>query len=284
MNAHKEKISRVVDRMTALHYAPSTVKVYGTYLMKFFQSEFYQEPLQKEMVIAFMKSIYQSGHSTSTVNQAVNAIKFYAEQVLGKKREFYYVERPRKEKRIPVVLNLKEVKSLLSTIINKKHHTMISLIYGCGLRCGECLNLEVRDIDGQRKLLHIRNSKGYKDRMIPLSDYMLEMLRSYYVEYRPKKYLFEGIASRKTKSEHPSKYSARSLQNILKRAIQKSGIRKRVTLHTLRHSYATHLLEHGIDLRYIQSLLGHSSPKTTMIYTHISTKKWKDIPSPIDFL
>jgi integrase/recombinase XerD len=154
---------------------------------------------------------------------------------------------------------------------------MLSLIYSCGLRCGELLALQPVHIDSKRNIVLLKNSKGKKDRVVPLSPKILELLRKYYKVYKPKMYLFEG-------QEVGNPYSHKSLQSVLKQTLIKAGIKKPVTLHWLRHSYATHLLESGTDLRYIQELLGHNSSKTTEIYTHVSTKNIQQIKSPFDDL
>jgi integrase/recombinase XerD len=169
------------------------------------------------------------------------------------------------------------VKSILDAHYNIKHKVMLSLIYSCGLRCGELLNLKPDDIDSKRNIVLIKQSKGKKDRIVPLSIKILEMLRDYYSVYKPSNYLFEG-------QNKGQPYDARSLQLVLKQALQKTNIKKPVTLHWLRHSYATHLLESGTDLLYIQELLGHNSSKTTEIYTHVSTKSIQQIKSPFDDL
>ena len=187
------------------------------------------------------------------------------------------IHRPRPEHKLPNVLSRKEVKLILEAHRNIKHKTMLSLIYSCGLRRSELLHLKPGDIDSKRNLIVIRQSKGKKDRIVPLSLKILEMLRAYYQQYRPKKYLFEG-------QQAGTIYSEQSLQSVLKQALQKANIKKPITLHWLRHSYATHLLEGGTDLRYIQELLGHNSSKTTEIYTHVSTKSIQHIKSPFDDL
>ena len=160
---------------------------------------------------------------------------------------------------------------------NLKHRMMLSLIYSCGLRRGELLSLKPVDIDSKRMIVVIRNGKGRKDRIVPLSPKILEQLREYFRMYRPQVYLFEGQVT-------GTAYDERSLQQVLKQAVVRADIRKPVTLHWLRHSYATHLLESGTDLRYIQELLGHSSSKTTEIYTHVSTHAIGKIRSPFDSL
>lgn len=154
---------------------------------------------------------------------------------------------------------------------------MLSMIYSCGLRRSELINLKITDIDSNRNIVIIRQSKGKKDRIVPLSLKILELLRLYYSIYKPKIWLFEG-------QNGNEKYSDHSLQSVLKQALAKVKITKPVSLHWLRHSYATHLLENGTDLRYIQELLGHNSSKTTEIYTHVSTKSLQQIKSPFDDL
>ena len=212
--------------------------------------------------------------STSYQNQAINAIKFYFEKVLKGPRRVYYIERPRKEKLLPSVLSEAEVKKIIENISNLKHKCLIMTCYSAGLRISEALNLKPADIDSKRMMIHIRGGKGKKDRITLLSSRLLELLREYYRLYKPVEYLFTG--------QMGGQYSERSAQLVLKEAARRAGITRHVTLHTLRHSFATHLLENGTDLRYIQSLLGHSSPKTTQIYTHITTKGFDQIKNPLD--
>lgn len=175
------------------------------------------------------------------------------------------------------MLSKEDVKEILNAPINIKHKAMLSLIYACGLRCGELLSLKLNDIDSDRMILHIKNAKGKKDRIVPLSEKIVALLRDYYKAAKPKLFLFEGQVK-------GTRYDERSLQNVLKQSVAKTSITKPVTLHWLRHSYATHLLENGTDLRYIQELLGHKSSKTTEIYTHVSTKSIRQIKSPFDYL
>jgi integrase/recombinase XerD len=210
-------------------------------------------------------------------NQVVNALKLFFKTNSNKTLSIDLIERPKRENRLPNVLSKEDVKSLLEALTNEKHKAMLSLIYACGLRRSELLNLRPSDVDSKRMLLTIRNAKGRKDRVTPISPKIVEMLRDYYRQYKPETYLFEG----QTKG---SRYSEKSLQSILKQALERTDIKKPVTLHWLRHSYATHLLEAGTDLRYIQELLGHKSSKTTEIYTHVSTKSLQNIKSPFDDL
>lgn len=212
--------------------------------------------------------------ATSTLNQAINALKFYYGTIL--KRKFVYeVKRPRKDKKLPVVLGQEEVVKILNSVDNLKHRAILMLVYSAGLRVGEVVKLKPEDIDSKRILVHIRGAKGRKDRYTLLSETALEFLRQYWKEYKPEKWLFEGAR----KDKH---ITTRTVEKVLEHACNKTGIKKDVSVHTLRHSFATHLLEGGTDLRYIQELLGHKDSKTTEIYTHVSTKSLGKIKSPLD--
>lgn len=219
--------------------------------------------------------IFVPNKSVSYQNQFISGIKKFFEYK-GYSYEEIQIERPRKEKKLPIVLSANEVKSIFNTITNLKHKALLTLLYSAGLRIGEAINLEITDIDSQRMLIHIKQAKGKKDRYTLLSPAFVKILRDYYLAYKPEKYLFEG--------QKGGKYSNTSAQKVLKNALFKAGIRKKITLHSLRHSFATHLLEKGTDIRYIQELLGHSSPKTTMIYTHVTETSLKKIKNPFDDL
>jgi len=220
--------------------------------------------------------IIRNGYSVSYQRQFIGALKLFYGYVIHCSFKIEDLERPLKEKRLPEVLNKQEIKAILRNTRNIKHRGILSTIYSAGLRIGELLNLRLRDIDANRMLLRVEMSKGRKDRYIKLSQANLVLLREYYKKYRPKYYLFEGPGG--------NQYSGGSIRKILARACHKSSIKKRVTPHTLRHSYATHMLELGVDLRYVQAMLGHSKPETTMIYTHISTAKIQNLANPFDEL
>ena len=220
--------------------------------------------------------IIQSGYSVSYQRQFIGALKLFYRYVVQCSFEIEDLERPVKEKRLPEVLNKQEIKAILRNTKNIKHRSILSTIYSAGLRVGELLKLRIRDIDANRMLLRVEMSKGRKDRYIKLSQANLVLLRTYYKKYLPNYYLFEGAGG--------NQYSGGSIRKILARACYKSAIKKRVTPHTLRHSYATHMLELGVDLRYVQAMLGHSKPETTMIYTHISTAKIQNLANPFDEL
>ena len=261
-------------------YSQNTIKTYADALEVFFR--FYKdqapESLNIEDIINFNTSyILKKNLSASYQNQVINSIKLFYRNRFSRTMEVDFIQRPRREKRLPNVLSKNEVKSILEAPTNLKHRAMLSLIYACGLRRSELLNLTLKDILSDRNLLFIRQSKGKKDRVVPISIKLIEMLRDYYKAFKPKTWLFEG-------QEVGKKYSERSIQLVLNQAVEKAKIVKPVSLHWLRHSYATHLLESGTDLRYIQELLGHSSSRTTEIYTHVSTRNLQQIRSPFDDL
>lgn len=229
----------------------------------------------KTVEIFNYRYIFEPNKSISYQNQFISGIKKFFE-FNGYSYGEIIIERPRKEKKLPIVLSTGEIKSIFNSVTNLKHKTLLSLLYSAGLRIGEAINLEITDIDSKRMLIHIKQAKGKKDRYTLLSLAFVKLLRTYYIAYKPTKYLFEG--------QNKEKYSNASAQKVLKTAVLKAGIKKKVTLHSLRHSFATHLLEKGTDLRYIQELLGHSSPKTTMIYTHVTETSLKNIKNPFDDL
>jgi integrase/recombinase XerD len=276
----KNNVEQFERYLNSKRYSANTIKTYSDALSVFLRYFHHKsiEDISNEDLIAFNNDyILAQGHSSSYQNQFVNAIKLYFAKIRDKQLNPELIHRPRRDKKLPNVLSKEEVKALLESIRNLKHRAMLSLIYACGLRCGELLQLRPSHIDSKRNLVLIKNSKGKKDRIVPLSSRILELLREYYKTNKPKEYLFEG--------QQPGQmYSDRSLQLVLKQALGHAGITKPVTLHWLRHSYATHLLESGTDLRYIQELLGHNSSKTTEIYTHVSTKSLQQIKSPFDDL
>ena len=261
-------------------YSPNTIKTYTEALGVFFQfhSNKAPEKLEIEDIIHFNTGyILRKNISASYQNQVINAIKLFYRNWFKRFMNLDNIQRPRREKRLPNVLSKQEIKAILEAPTNLKHRALLSLIYACGLRRSEVLNLTLKDVLSDRNLLFIRQSKGKKDRVVPISHKIIEMLRDYYKAFKPKTWLFEGQYT-------GEQYSERSLQLVLKQALQKAGNKKPVSLHWLRHSYATHLLESGTDLRYIQELLGHSSSRTTEIYTHVSTQNLQQIRSPFDDL
>lgn len=279
-DAGKRELLRFKNWLTAHRYSPNTVKTYEEALRTFlrFHHKKAADQITNEDIVVFNNAyVLARGYSISFQNQVLSAIRLFFQIIKDSQLDLSELRRPRKERQLPNVLSKEEVKRILEAPVNLKHRTMLALTYGCGLRRSEVLALAVGSVDSQRNVLLIRQSKGRKDRVVPLSAKLLTLLREYYKAYRPQQWLFEG-------QKAGSRYSATSLQSVLKHAAAKAGIGKPVTLHWLRHSYATHLLEAGTDLRYIQELLGHNSSRTTEIYTHVSIRNLQNIQSPFDLL
>lgn len=257
-------------------YALNTSKTYIGMFEKFINHFKTTELLDidEETIRGYLQSLVTERKSNSYVNQMINSIKFYYEVTMGMPNRFYSVERPRKRDTLPKVISKEEVKMIIKNTNNIKHKCIVSLLYSAGLRRGELISLKLKDIDSKRMVINVNQGKGYKDRITLLSPSVLEDLRLYFKEWKPKVYLFEGPSAKK--------YSAESVLKIVKRAAKKAGIRKVIGVHTLRHSFATHLLEAGTSIRYIQILLGHSSSKTTEVYTHVATNNIRTIKSPLD--
>ena len=260
------------------NYSLSTRKSYSHCFEKFLEHFTGHDinSLTKDQITDYLLRESDKGISAVYQNQIINAIKFYYEKVLGRKKEFYNLPRAKRPFKLPTVFSEEEIVRLLAQVSNFKHKCILYLIYSAGLRISEAVKMKISDIDSERNMIFVRGAKGKKDRTTLLSRKLLEMLRQYYKIYKPKEYLFEG--------ETGGQYSVTSIQKVFNRALLASGINKKATVHSLRHSFATHLLERGTDLRYIQELLGHNSSKTTEIYTHVTKKGMDKISSPLDNL
>jgi len=263
--------TRYIEKLELKAYSANTIRTYVSCFHAYldYHSSRSINSLDENDVRNYLRFLVNKGKSDSYLNQAINSIKFYYEVVLGMPNRFYQIERPRKRKKLPEVLSQIEVKSLIAHIDNVKHKCIVGLLYSAGLRRSELLALKLKDIDSKRMLVIVRQGKGNKDRITVLSKNLLSDLQSYYRCFRPQEYLFEGPGG--------GPYSASSGLKIVAKAACKAKIRKKVTPHMLRHSFATHLLEKGTDLRTIQILLGHNSSKTTEIYTHVAENSFKDI-------
>lgn len=214
--------------------------------------------------------------SENQIHSRMNALKFYFEKVLGQEKIFLEIPRPKKPQQLPKTLNAAEIAKMILMTENLKHRLIIKLCYGMGLRVSEIVNLKIEHIDGFERKVFVERAKGKKDRYVNLPESVLEELREYYKSYRPQIFLFEG--------ENNSQYSVRTAQSVFKNAMQKAGIRKSVGIHSLRHSYATHLLEYGTDISLIQKLLGHNNIKTTLLYTNVTDRNVSGVRSPLDRL
>jgi integrase/recombinase XerD len=265
-----------LQKLELKKYSNNTVKTYVSLFERYIN--YYHnmdiETLNENDIRLYLQSLIQEKRSNSYINLAINSIKFYYEIVLGMPNRFYDIERPRRERKLPVVLSKQDIIKVIDNTNNLKHRCIISVLYSAGLRRSELLNLKLTDIDSKRMVIRVRDAKGHKDRYTLLSKTALEDLRKYYKEYRPKTYLFEG--------KNNVMYNPNSVFKIVSNAGLKSGIKVKVSPHILRHSFATHLLEAGTDLRYIQLLLGHNSTKTTEIYTHVATNNFNSIKNPLD--
>ena len=270
-------LDRLNIKLKIRRYSESTCKTYISMFKKFLRHT-YPMPIHQlgqEVVMTYLKHLVLNMKVSSAYqNQSINAIKFYFEQVLGHDKTIYEFDRPLKAKQLPKVLSQHDVQKILNTVKNIKHKAILSTIYGCGLRISECISLRIEDIDSDYNRIWVRNAKGRKDRLTLLPDSLLIILRAYFIAYRPNKWLFEGPKG--------DQYTASSIRKVFGRAKDAAKIRKPATVHTLRHSFATHLLESGTNLRYIQKLLGHASSKTTEIYTHVSESSLTNITSPLD--
>jgi len=270
--------SKYISYLRYRNYSVHTIKHYCSCLIGL--SKHYKtspDKLTRDQFLDYLYYLVEDKQvSAIYLNQLLSAYKILVEEVLRRKWEEFSIRRPKLEKKLPVVLSQEEVKQIIDCITNLKHRAFISLIYSCGLRVSELINLKVTDIDSTRMQIHIRSGKGGKDRYVMLSERILVMLREYWKVYRPKEYLFEGIKPGKA-------ISVRTVQHTFSTAVKRSGINKHPCIHTLRHSFATHLLENGVNLIAIQKLLGHSNVKTTTIYTHLQSTP-SSIKSPFDDL
>ena len=271
-----------LDALYGRAYSENTIKCYFSLMGRFIKEAAIKQEQALEELQPVQVNVYHSRWmaqgeiSAGTINQSVSAIKFYMQHVLKKPLEGVELVRAKREKKLPKVMSQQEVSAVLSSTDNIKHRCMLSLLYSGGLRAGELINLKVTDVNWVRMQLWIQKGKGKKDRMSLLSSVLQEQLAAYQEIYKPQDYLFEG--------QWGGQYTASSLQSVFKKALTAAGIRTSFTVHCLRHSFATHLLETGTDLRYIQSLLGHESSKTTEIYTHVSQRAIRNIQSPLDRL
>lgn len=275
----QEIIERFYKHLVIEDYSKQTIKSYSSALklfLDFVEILNLDKITEKEIQDYLYYCKNKKNYSFSAMKQAIASIRYLYLKVLLKPPPQSLSIELRKPNRLPTVLSKKNVVKLIKVTTNLKHKTILLLIYSAGLRLGELLNLKLGDIDCETMKIHIRQSKGKKDRYIMLSENVLKLLREYYKSYKPKDYIIEG--------QKGGKYSPKSVQNIFKAALKKADMKKKATVHTLRHSFATHLLDEGTDIRYIQELLGHRKLETTQIYTHVSSYSINKIKSPADDL
>ncbi len=265
---------QIENALWQAEFSNGTKKNYQSALLNFLKYFNFRHPklIKNEEIKQYLQQF--AWKSEAYQNNLINALKFYYGRVLKRPTPPTVFVRPKRKRNLPEVLSLSEIKAIIEVTNNLKHKTLLSLIYSAGLRRSEAQNLTLNDIDSKRQIIRIRGAKGKKDRYVPLSANLLQLLRQYYKAYRPKYYLFEG--------ENGGKYSFTSMSKVLKHAARRAGISRNVHLHMLRHSYATHLLEQGTDIRIIQEILGHNSIKTTERYTHIANTHLRSIKNPFD--
>ena len=269
---------RTDEEMRLKGFSPQTRKLYLGHLRRFYEARGGEGArCTSEECRRWLLGLMSQGYSYSYVSQAFSALKFLHTKVLRCDSPVARIPRPRKGRGLPTVLSRSEIKRLLDELNNPKHHAVVLVLYSAGLRIGEALRLRIQDIDSERGLIFVRDGKGRKDRFVMLAEVTLKSLREYVRKERPHHWLFPG--ERRDRHMH-----ARTIQQAVARAARDAGIRKKVTPHTLRHSFATHLLEEGTDLRYIQRLLGHKKSTTTEIYTHVADRDLARIRSPADTL
>lgn len=272
-------LDRFVKTLALKAYSPATMHHYRQEFQKLLMllGELEVSSLTTEQVKSYLLwLITKKGYGESHANTAVNAIKFYFEKVLLQPRVVYDLPRPKKPLVLPKVMGKESITRIIQSMDNLKHQSMLMLAYAAGLRVSEIVALKLVDIDSDRMCINIRRAKGKKDRVVALSPILLDHLRDYFRAYRPKEWLFEGQGG--------GQYSARSVQQVFKDAKALAGVKTPGGIHTMRHSFATHLLESGTDIRFIKDLLGHNSLSTTLRYTHVSLKQITLIKSPLDDL
>ena len=274
----KDPMFRLAQEMRIRNFSPKTIQAYIHYnkeLLRFASKD--AREINNQDIRDYLDYLFNSGKASSTVNLAINALKFYYEGVM--RRKFFVskasIKRPKSEKKLPVVLSKAEVLKMIDCLDNIKHKLMIQILFGSGLRVSEVVDLKINDINFIRKVITIRQGKGAKDRITIVSDKTLGEIEKYLLEYQPLVFLFESHRA-------GEKLSVRSAQKVVAEAAKLAGVNPEVSAHSLRHSFATHLLERGTDIRYIQELLGHARLETTQICTKVANNKIREIKSPLE--
>nr|MBC7611374.1 tyrosine-type recombinase/integrase [Pseudopedobacter sp.] len=270
-------LSQFIETIQLKGYSGSTLKTYKnefTLFLTYLKQKSASECNLLDVRAYILYCLNELKLTEATIHSRINALKFYYEKILHFERFSMEIPRPKKPYQLPKVIDINDVKKLFDVTTNLKHNTMLKVCYGMGLRVSEIVGLKIKDVDSKRMQVLIEKGKGKKDRYANLPESLLQQLRNYFKEYKPKYYLFEGV--------NGTQYSCRSAQQVFKHALIKANINKTVGIHSLRHSFATHLLENGTDIRYIQELLGHNDIKTTLLYTNVSDKSIRKIKSPLD--
>lgn len=276
---NKEALQKFIAQLKLKAYSENTIRIYVSefaHLLIILKKHPVDTLTEQRLKDYFLYCVKKLKCKERKMNGKINAIKFYYEQVLHRPKFFFDIPRPKKPQTLPKMLSKNDIKKIFTQINNIKHLLILQLVYGMGLRVSEVVNIKITDIDSQRMQVLIAGAKGKKDRYTNLPETLINLLRTYYKTYQPEVWLFEGT--------YGGKYSKSSVQAVFKRAMKKAKINKQIGIHGLRHSYATHLLEQGADIRFIQELLGHHSIKTTQIYTQVTMQNIENIKSPLDNL
>lgn len=274
-----QQFQKFINQLKLKAYSENTIRTYSVefaQLLYVLKSHPVESMTEERLKSYFLYCIEKLNISENHLQSRINAIKFYFEQVLHRQKMFIDIPRPKKPLLLPKALNTAEISKIIAATENSKHQLILKMCYGMGLRVSEIVNIKIEDIDSKAMRVLIARTKGKKDRYVNLPESIIVELRQYYKCYQPKIYLFEG--------QFGGKYSVRSAQSVFKIAMNKAGIRKTVGIHSLRHSYATHLLELGTDISLIQKLLGHNDIKTTLIYANVTDKHTRNVKSPLDSL
>ncbi|HQW18235.1 MAG: tyrosine-type recombinase/integrase [Bacteroidia bacterium] len=277
--ANQAAIKRLIEHLQLKGYSPNTIRTYSQeffQLLKAIKNNSVNGLTSEKLRSYFLYCTQTLKVSENLIHSRTNAVKFYFEQVLHRKKMFFEIPRPKKPSTLPKSINQSDLKRMFDVLDNRKHQLLLKMCYGMGLRVSELVNLKVQDIDSSSMQVLVSRSKGKKDRYVILPESVLNDLRLYYLEYKPKDYLFEGI--------NGGQYNIRSVQLVFKSALKKAKVNKKIGVHGLRHSYATHLIEQGTDIRFVQELLGHNNIKTTMAYTRLTDQMKRKIKSPLDNL
>ncbi len=275
--SHKDLLKDYVNNLKGKRLSESTITIYSYFILRFlnYVKDVNKNQWETRHIDLFMENVIaKEAYSISTHRQSISALKYFTNLCKLPLFDASDYERPKKSKHLPIVLSNEAIIDLIRVTKNLKHRVIIALLYSCGFRIGELLQLKLPDIDIARSQIRVLKGKGRKDRVVSMSEVIKPLLINYINTYQPTNYLIEG--------RDGNAYSAVSVRYFLKQSCKLAGINQKVTPHNLRHCYATHMLENGVDLRYIQELLGHAKPETTMVYTHVAKKDIMQIPNPLD--
>ncbi len=271
---NNEQLQLYCQFLNKRNYSESTIKNYFCSIIQFNKWNIESNNITKELLLQYIEVLKKSNKSYSCIKNSICALLLFSDLVLGQRIKNDFLNKVKRTSKLPSVISISEIKIIIESVNNLKHKTIISMIYSCGLRISECVNLKISDIDFSHMIIRIARTNKKKERFIHFSLKLLELLKEYLNYYKPQNHLFKG--------QIKDEYSAKSIQSVLKQALEKCNISKNITVSTLRHSFATHLVEQGIDIHIIREILGHNDIRSTQIYTHISSPNIINIKNPFD--